>query len=150
MPSAPREQEPVPGSEGTGDTGEAEEIGEAGEAEETEETGRDGAGHREARRVVRDPGGPVLVEGPVEVELDDGTTARSDRPFVALCMCRRSRTFPWCDTSHRGRKRSPAARTATAATAATGTTAATASQRCEPAQRYDPSQQGEPSQRGEQ
>ncbi|MFH8349933.1 CDGSH iron-sulfur domain-containing protein [Streptomyces sp. NPDC018045] len=66
---------------------------------------------KEARRVVQDPGGPVLIEGPVEVELDDGTTARSDRPFVALCMCRRSRSFPWCDTSHRGRKRPPAART---------------------------------------
>ncbi|WP_424887362.1 CDGSH iron-sulfur domain-containing protein [Streptomyces sp. XH2] len=26
---------------------------------------------------------------------------RSDRPVVALCMCRRSRSFPWCDTSHR-------------------------------------------------
>ncbi|WP_030665634.1 CDGSH iron-sulfur domain-containing protein [Streptomyces rimosus] len=62
-------------------------------------------GRRDARRVVQDPGGPVLIEGPVEVELDDGTTARSDRPFVALCRCRRSRSYPWCDTSHRGRKR---------------------------------------------
>ncbi|MEU4204546.1 CDGSH iron-sulfur domain-containing protein [Streptomyces sp. NPDC045470] len=68
--------------------------------------------HKEARRVVQDPGGPVLVEGPVEVESDDGTTVRSDRPFVALCMCRRSRAYPWCDTSHRGRRRPPAARTA--------------------------------------
>ncbi|MFD7666511.1 CDGSH iron-sulfur domain-containing protein [Streptomyces sp. NPDC059788] len=66
----------------------------------------------EARRVVQDPAGPVLVEGPVEVRLGDGTTARSDRPLVALCRCRRSRTFPWCDTSHRGRGRSPAARRA--------------------------------------
>ncbi|WP_206507362.1 CDGSH iron-sulfur domain-containing protein [Streptomyces chrestomyceticus] len=67
---------------------------------------------KEARRVVQDPGGPVLIEGPVEVEADDGTVARSERPFVALCMCRRSRAYPWCDTSHRGRKRPPAARTA--------------------------------------
>ncbi|MFJ9360825.1 CDGSH iron-sulfur domain-containing protein [Streptomyces mirabilis] len=25
----------------------------------------------------------------------------SDRFCVALCTCRRSRTYPWCDTSHR-------------------------------------------------
>ncbi|MFF4329212.1 CDGSH iron-sulfur domain-containing protein [Streptomyces sp. NPDC001591] len=50
-------------------------------------------------------GGPVLVEGPVEITLDDGTTARSDRFMVALCTCRRSRTYPWCDTSHRARQR---------------------------------------------
>ncbi|MFB6992827.1 CDGSH iron-sulfur domain-containing protein, partial [Streptomyces sp. NPDC056304] len=25
-------------------------------------------------------------------------------PVVALCTCRRSLIFPWCDTSHRGRK----------------------------------------------
>ncbi|CAM5521511.1 CDGSH iron-sulfur domain-containing protein [Streptomyces narbonensis] len=59
-----------------------------------------------ARRVSVDPQGPVLVEGPVEVVLDDGTVARSDRFAVALCTCRRSRTYPWCDTSHRRRERS--------------------------------------------
>jgi hypothetical protein len=32
----------------------------------------------------------VLVEGPVEVQLPDGTLVRSDRPVVALCTCRRS------------------------------------------------------------
>jgi CDGSH-type Zn-finger protein len=45
----------------------------------------------------------MLVEGPVEVVLDDGSTATSDRFTVALCTCRRSRSFPWCDTSHRHR-----------------------------------------------
>ncbi len=49
--------------------------------------------------------GPLLVEGPVEVELEDGTTVRSDRFRVALCTCRRSRRYPWCDTSHRDRSR---------------------------------------------
>lgn len=49
--------------------------------------------------------GPMLVEGPVEVVLDDGTTVRSDRFVVAVCACRRSRTYPWCDTSHRRRSR---------------------------------------------
>ncbi|MFF2721292.1 CDGSH iron-sulfur domain-containing protein [Streptomyces sp. NPDC058011] len=48
--------------------------------------------------------GPILVEGPVEVESADGTTTRSDRFLVAICTCRRSRTYPWCDTSHRCRK----------------------------------------------
>ncbi|MFE3557043.1 CDGSH iron-sulfur domain-containing protein [Streptomyces sp. NPDC059193] len=57
-----------------------------------------------ARRVRMDPEGPVLVEGPVEVVLDDGTVARSDRFVVALCTCRRSRLYPWCDTSHRPRE----------------------------------------------
>lgn len=47
----------------------------------------------------------MLVEGPVEVELPDGTLVRSDRPVVALCVCRRSRQQPFCDTSHRIRTR---------------------------------------------
>ncbi|GGQ78037.1 CDGSH iron-sulfur domain-containing protein [Streptomyces asoensis] len=47
--------------------------------------------------------GPLLVEGPVEVELEDGSTVVSDRFRVALCTCRRSRRYPWCDTSHRDR-----------------------------------------------
>ena len=58
---------------------------------------------RRARRVTVDPQGPVLVEGPVEVVRDDGTVARSDRFMVAVCTCRRTRTPPWCDTSHRRR-----------------------------------------------
>ncbi|WP_414720444.1 CDGSH iron-sulfur domain-containing protein [Streptomyces sp.] len=62
-------------------------------------------GDRRARRVVVDPEGPVLIEGPVEVELPDGRTARSDRFVVALCVCRRSHRYPWCDTSHRRRER---------------------------------------------
>ncbi|SCK32114.1 Iron-binding zinc finger CDGSH type [Streptomyces sp. WMMB 714] len=52
-----------------------------------------------------DPAGPVLVEGPVEVDLGDGRTAVSDRFMVAICACRRSRSYPWCDTSHRRRPR---------------------------------------------
>lgn len=47
----------------------------------------------------------MLIEGPVEVVGDDGTVVRSDRFVVALCTCRRSRTYPWCDTSHRRRRR---------------------------------------------
>jgi CDGSH-type Zn-finger protein len=57
----------------------------------------------ERRRVTPVPHGPMLVEGPVEVVLDDGTRVVSDRFTVALCTCRRSRIYPWCDTSHRRR-----------------------------------------------
>ncbi|WP_398862180.1 CDGSH iron-sulfur domain-containing protein [Streptomyces sp. C11-1] len=55
------------------------------------------------RRVVVGRDGPILVEGPVVVVNDDGTTTRSDRFVAAICTCRRSRTYPWCDTSHRRR-----------------------------------------------
>ena len=60
---------------------------------------------RDRRRVRIVPGGPMLVEGPVEVVLEDGSTAVSDRWLVALCTCRRSRSYPFCDTSHRRRVR---------------------------------------------
>lgn len=49
--------------------------------------------------------GPVLVEGPVRIELPDGSTVESDRFMVALCTCRRSNRYPLCDTSHRRRTR---------------------------------------------
>jgi CDGSH-type Zn-finger protein len=55
--------------------------------------------------VTIEPGGPVLVEGPVELTLPDGTTVCSDRFMVALCACRRSRRYPFCDTSHRKKVR---------------------------------------------
>lgn len=49
--------------------------------------------------------GPILVYGPVEFVGPDGAVTHSDRPVTALCGCRRSRHFPICDTSHRGRPR---------------------------------------------
>ncbi|TLS45271.1 CDGSH iron-sulfur domain-containing protein [Streptomyces montanus] len=55
------------------------------------------------RRITAPREGPLLVEGPVEVVLEDGTTVSSERFCVALCTCRRSRAYPWCDTSHRQR-----------------------------------------------
>lgn len=57
------------------------------------------------RRVVVTEEGPVMVEGPVEVVMEDGRIARSDRAIVALCTCRRSRIAPFCDTSHRTKVR---------------------------------------------
>ncbi|MEJ2889160.1 CDGSH iron-sulfur domain-containing protein [Actinomycetospora aeridis] len=56
-------------------------------------------------RVTMTEGGPFLVEGPVELELPDGTTVTSERPVVALCACRRTKRYPFCDTSHRRKER---------------------------------------------
>ncbi len=57
-------------------------------------------------RVVITSDGPVLVPGPVEVVMPDGSRALSDRPVTALCVCGRSGRYPFCDTSHRRRVRS--------------------------------------------
>nr|WP_206040410.1 CDGSH iron-sulfur domain-containing protein [Rhodococcus sp. HNM0563] len=51
-------------------------------------------------------GGPALVEGPVRIVAEDGTVTESDRFLVAVCRCRRSASYPLCDTSHR-RARTP-------------------------------------------
>ena len=57
-------------------------------------------------RIVRVvPGGPVMVQGPVEIEMPDGSVVESDRFMVAICTCRRSKNYPLCDTSHRCRSR---------------------------------------------
>ncbi|MQA15172.1 MAG: CDGSH iron-sulfur domain-containing protein [Pseudonocardiaceae bacterium] len=57
------------------------------------------------RRVVLTDEGPVLVSGPVDLVLADGRRVTSQRPVVALCGCRRSRRYPFCDTSHRTKVR---------------------------------------------
>jgi CDGSH-type Zn-finger protein len=57
------------------------------------------------RQVALTDDGPVLVHGPVEVILADGRKAISDRAVTALCTCRRSGRYPFCDTSHRRRVR---------------------------------------------
>ena len=54
-------------------------------------------------RVV--PNGPVMVQGPVRIEMPDGRVVESDRFMVAICACRRSKDYPLCDTSHRCRRR---------------------------------------------
>ncbi|HEY6739766.1 MAG TPA: CDGSH iron-sulfur domain-containing protein [Actinopolymorphaceae bacterium] len=65
---------------------------------------RPAASHDE-RRIVVVPGGPLLIDGPLTLLLDDSSTVRSERFVVALCACGRSRRFPFCDTSHRRRVR---------------------------------------------
>lgn len=60
---------------------------------------------REARVVRVVPDGPMLVEGPVDMTTPDGVRVCSDRFMVAVCLCRRSKTYPMCDTSHRRKVR---------------------------------------------
>lgn len=60
------------------------------------------AGSSTTRLVLGDDG-PILVEGPVELVLADGRVVISERPVVAVCACRRSERYPFCDTSHRRR-----------------------------------------------
>ena len=55
------------------------------------------------RRVVVTADGPLLVEGPVDIDLPDGRRVRSERPVTAVCVCGRSARYPICDTSHRVR-----------------------------------------------
>lgn len=64
-----------------------------------------GRGEGRVRVLMSEDIGPMLVQGPVEIVLADGSVHVSERPTVALCMCRRSRNFPFCDTSHRRRSR---------------------------------------------
>ena len=59
----------------------------------------------DARTVRMVPGGPVMVQGPVRIEMPDGRVVESDRFMVAICACKRSKNFPLCDTSHRKRQR---------------------------------------------
>ena len=62
----------------------------------------------EARLVRVVPNGPVMVQGPIRIEMPDGSVVESDRFMVALCVCKRSKNYPLCDTSHRRRRRSDA------------------------------------------
>ena len=61
---------------------------------------------KDVRLVRLTEGGPMMVQGPVRVETPDGATVESDRFMVAICTCRRSKTYPLCDTSHRKKRRS--------------------------------------------
>ena len=42
----------------------------------------------------------MLIEGPVDMTTPDGERVCSDRFMVAVCTCRRSKTYPLCDTSN--------------------------------------------------
>lgn len=79
-----------------------------------------------ATRVQVVPNGPVLVSGPVRIEMPNGEVVESDRFMVAICTCRRSGRYPLCDTSHR-RCRRVTTSSAPAAGATTSDPAATTS-----------------------
>jgi hypothetical protein len=57
------------------------------------------------RRVIPENDGPVPVEGAVAIVGDDGVEVVSERCLVAVRTCRRSRSLPWCDISHRAKSR---------------------------------------------
>ncbi|MGW5386884.1 CDGSH iron-sulfur domain-containing protein [Nocardia sp. NPDC003963] len=57
------------------------------------------------RRITFTAEGPALIEGPVEVVAPNGDEILADRFLVALCTCKRSGSYPLCDTSHRRRAR---------------------------------------------
>lgn len=59
----------------------------------------------ESTRIVFTEDGPALVDGPVELVTADGAVIHADRFLVAICLCKRSRTYPLCDTSHRRHRR---------------------------------------------
>lgn len=50
-------------------------------------------------------GGPLLVRGADEVVSADGSVGEATRSVVAVCRCGRSDRMPWCDASHRARRR---------------------------------------------
>lgn len=80
-------------------------------------------------RVQVVPNGPVLVSGPVRIEMPGGEVVESDRFMVAICTCRRSGRYPLCDTSHRRcrRLKTSASPSAPAASATTSDSAPTTS-----------------------
>lgn len=59
----------------------------------------------DVRHVVITEGGPMMVQGPVRIEMANGEITESNRFMVAICTCRRSKIYPLCDTSHRERRR---------------------------------------------
>ena len=56
-------------------------------------------------QVVLTDEGPLLLSGPVELVLPDGTRLSPRRRVTALCTCRRSKRPPFCDASHRAKHR---------------------------------------------
>lgn len=68
-------------------------------------TGRGTAPEPVVPRIRPLPEGPVLVDGPADIVMPDGSVVRCERPVMALCTCRRSLRAPFCDTSHRTRLR---------------------------------------------
>lgn len=52
-------------------------------------------------RITVCPNGPLLVEGPAQMQDAEGNPVGHERNVIALCRCGRSRRKPLCDGSHR-------------------------------------------------
>ncbi|MFE1594127.1 CDGSH iron-sulfur domain-containing protein [Nocardia sp. NPDC058705] len=95
LPSSPILREPSPADSVQRDSGQPTPC----------ESRRSEPARPNPRRVVLTEDGPALIDGPVDLVTADGETLHCDRFVVALCLCRRSSTYPLCDTSHRRRHR---------------------------------------------
>ncbi|EID77953.1 MULTISPECIES: CDGSH iron-sulfur domain-containing protein [Rhodococcus] len=51
------------------------------------------------------PDGPLLVRGAARILDTDGNPLGGDRATVALCRCGRTSIAPFCDSSHKKRRR---------------------------------------------
>ncbi|WP_084611566.1 CDGSH iron-sulfur domain-containing protein [Tomitella biformata] len=51
------------------------------------------------------PDGPLLVRGPVTLIDADGNPIKKERPTIALCRCRGTSIAPFCDGTHKKRRR---------------------------------------------
>lgn len=51
------------------------------------------------------PDGPLLVRGPVTLVDGAGLPIRVEHATIALCRCGRTARPPFCDSSHKCRKR---------------------------------------------
>ncbi|MCU1659096.1 MAG: Iron sulfur-containing domain, CDGSH-type [Pseudonocardiales bacterium] len=55
--------------------------------------------------VVPYPGGPLVLRGDFALRAMDGTPIGTHGQVVALCRCGRSSAKPFCDGSHKSRRR---------------------------------------------
>ncbi|MFD9662796.1 CDGSH iron-sulfur domain-containing protein [Rhodococcus sp. NPDC059968] len=51
------------------------------------------------------PDGPLLVRGAARILDTEGNPIGNDRATVALCRCGRTSIAPFCDSSHKKRRR---------------------------------------------
>ncbi|MFC9764087.1 MULTISPECIES: CDGSH iron-sulfur domain-containing protein [Rhodococcus] len=51
------------------------------------------------------PDGPLLVRGAARILDPEGNPLGTDRATVALCRCGRTSIAPFCDSSHKKRRR---------------------------------------------
>ncbi|BAH48459.1 CDGSH iron-sulfur domain-containing protein [Rhodococcus opacus] len=53
------------------------------------------------------PDGPLLVRGAARILDTEGNPIGGDRATVALCRCGRTSIAPFCDSSHKKKRRRP-------------------------------------------